>query len=397
MKQLKSRVKDGMGIFKESHDVYKKLQKHLDNQPVAFPATASGVERRLLRDAFTVNEARLALYLDYKFQSFESVCAKVNGNSNGYSETDVQKMLDNMEKHGAIFVKIVDGNKQYALHPFAVGFFEMKVPTMNAGYYMDFRKYTYQSYAAAFLSTALPQMRVIPVEKSVTPDLNIATYDEVRELILQNDGHICLAECVCRKGRDSIGRHCQETDRREICIGLGDFADMYSRNGFGRPIEKEEAFEILAQSEKEGLVLMPSNSQEAQFVCSCCKCCCACLEGVTMLAKPSEFVKNNYHAVLDTEKCVGCGQCGNKCKTEAIKMQPVESSKKVNAVGIDLNRCIGCGVCVAACKTGALTLEKKKIQVAPPKDMDTLYDEIMKGKKGTVGRTLHLGRKVVGL
>ncbi|MEZ4578966.1 MAG: 4Fe-4S binding protein [Desulfobacterales bacterium] len=33
-----------------------------------------------------------------------------------------------------------------------------------------------------------------------------------------------------------------------------------------------------------------------------------------MLAKPSEFVKNNYHAVLDAEQCVGCGQCGEKCK-----------------------------------------------------------------------------------
>ena len=77
-------------------------------------------------------------------------------------------------------------------------------------------------------------------------------------------------------------------------------------------------------------------------------------------------------------------------------MQPVEDSKKVNAIGIDLNRCIGCGVCVAACKSGALTLAKKDKQTAPPKDMDTLYEEIMKKKKGTVGRTLHVGRKVIG-
>jgi ferredoxin len=255
----------------------------------------------------------------------------------------------------------------------------------------------YQSFATAFLSTPLPQMRVIPVEKSVTPALNIATYDEIRELVLQNDGHIALAECVCRKGRDSIGRHCQETDRREICIGFGDFADMYTRNGFGRPIEKEQAFEILAQNEKEGLVLMPSNSQESMFVCSCCKCCCGCLELVSLLAKPTEFVMNNYQAVLETDKCIGCGKCGKRCKTEAIKMQPVNDSKKVNATAIDLNRCIGCGVCVASCKSGALTLVKKEIQTAPPKDMDTLYDEIMKQKKGTMGRNLHIGRKVIGI
>lgn len=394
MNQLKMRLKDGMGIFKESHKVYKKLQKHLNKQPVGFPATASGVERRLLRDAFTVDEAAIALEMSYKFLSFDQIFEKIKNRE--ISEERLLSMLDNMESHGAIFVKIVDGKKQYALHPFAVGLFEMKVPTMNAAYYMDTRKYMYQSFAMAFLSTPLPQMRVIPVEKSVTPDLNIATYDEVRELILQNDGHICIAECVCRKGKDSIGRPCKETDRREVCIGLGDFADMYTRNGFGRAISTEEAFEILAENEKEGLVLMPSNSQESMFVCSCCKCCCGALELTSLLAKPAEFVKNNYHAVLEADKCVGCGKCGKKCKTEAITMQPMEDSKKVNAIGIDLNRCIGCGVCVASCKPGALSLAKKDKQIAPPKDMDTLYEEIMKKKKGTTRRTLHIGRKVIG-
>ena len=395
MKQLKTKLKDGMGIFAESHKVYKKLQKHLDKQPVGFPATASGVERRLLRDAFTVEEAGLALYLDYRFQSFEQVVEKVK--DRGISEAKLQSMLDNMERHGAIFVKMVEGKKEYALHPYAVGIFEMKLPTMTANYYMDFRKYNYQSFGMAFLSTALPQMRVIPVAKSVTPELQIATYDEIRELLLQNDGRIGVADCVCRKGRDTIGRHCVETDRREVCIGLADFHDMYTRNGFGRSISKEEAFEILDQNEKDGLVLMPSNTREAQFVCSCCGCCCACLEGVSLLAKPAEFVKNNYHAVLDAEKCTGCGKCGTKCKTDAIKMQPQENSKKTNAVGIDMNRCIGCGVCVAACKSGALTLAKKQIQTVPPKDMDTLYEEIMKGKKGTAARTLDIGRKIMGI
>ncbi|MFZ2632191.1 MAG: 4Fe-4S dicluster domain-containing protein [Desulfosalsimonadaceae bacterium] len=394
MKQLKHRVKDGMGIFAESHKVYKKLQKHLDKQPVGFPATASGVERRLLRDAFTVDEAAVAIEMSYKFQSFDQIFGKMNNKA--ISKERLQFMLDNMESHGAIFVKIVDGQKQYALHPFAVGIFEMKVSTMTASYYMDFRKYLYQSFGMAFLSTPLPQMRVIPIQKSVTQDLNIATYDEIRELVLQNNGHIALAECVCRKGRDSIGRQCKATDRREVCIGFGDFADMYTRNGFGRPIETIEALEILAQNEKEGLVLMPSNTREAQFVCSCCSCCCACLEGVSLLAKPSEFVKNNYHAVLNAEKCTGCGKCAKKCKTAAIGLKPEKAGKKIHATGIDTNRCIGCGVCVASCKSGALTMTKKETHTTPPKDLDTLYEEIMKGKKGTMRRTLHIGRKVLG-
>lgn len=387
MKQLKSRLKEGMNIFSESHNVYKKLQKHLDKQPVGFPATVSGVERRILRDAFTVDEAALALEMDYKFQSVEQISERVK--NKGVSEENLQAMLDNMEKHGAIFVKIVDEKKQYALHPFAVGIFEMKLPTMNANFYMDARKYMYQAFAMEFLSTSHPQMRVIPIQKSITPEMNIATYDEIRELVLQNDGHIALAECVCRKGRDSIGRQCKETDRREVCICFSDFSDMYVRNGFGRPISKEEASEVLAQNEKDGLVLMPSNSQESYFVCSCCKCCCGSLEMVSMLAKPAEFVKNNYYAVLDTDKCVECGKCGHRCKTEAVNMD----EKK--AVSITTDRCIGCGVCVSSCKSGALRLEKKAKQTTPPKDMDTLYDIIMENKKGTIKRALHFGKAAI--
>jgi hypothetical protein len=52
---------------------------------------------------------------------------------------------------------------------------------------------------------------------------------------------------------------------------------------------------------------------------------------------------------------------------------------------------------VAACKSGALTLAKKENQVAPPKDMDSLYEEIMKNKKGTVGRAILTGRKIIGV
>lgn len=389
MKQLKSRLQEGINIFSDSHKVYKKLQKHLDKQPVGYPATASGVERRILREFFTVDEAEVALSMSYRFQSAGEILEKVRGL--GISEENLQKMLDNMEKNAGVFVKIVDGIKQYALHPFAVGMFEMKLPTMNANFYMDTRKYMYQSFAMEFLSTNHPQMRVIPVQKSISPDTHIATYDEVRELVLQNEGHICLAKCVCRTGRDTIGKNCRETDRREVCIGLGDFSDMYTRNGFAREISVEEAFEVLAENEKEGLVLMPSNSQESYFVCSCCRCCCGCLEMVSLLSKPAEFVRNNYFAVLETEKCNGCGKCARKCKTEAVAME----DKK--ATDIDLDRCLGCGVCVTSCKAGALSLKKKEITYTPPENFEVLYDEIRKEKKGTIKRTIHMGRKMTGL
>ncbi|MCU0598540.1 MAG: 4Fe-4S binding protein [Desulfobacterales bacterium] len=395
MKQLSSRVKEMVNIFSQSRKTYRKLQKHLNKQPVGFPASISGVELRLLREVFALAEADLALEMDYKFQSFDKIYEKVK--ERGYSENAVQNMLDNMEKNGAIFVKMVNGKKQYALHPYIVGIFEMKVNSMTPDYYMDIRKYFSQSFGVEFLTSKIPQMRVIPIQKSLSPDMHIATYDEIRELVLQNEGRTGLATCICRKGKDLIGRPCKATERREMCIGFADFHDMYVRNGFGRSISKEEAFEILAENEKEGLVLMPSNCQQSQFVCSCCDCCCGILETVSILAKPGEFVKSNFYAVLDADKCNACGKCAKKCKTVAIKTQKMEDGKKIKATAIDLDRCIGCGVCVAACKSGALSLKKKEVEFVPPLDMDEMYEVIMQHKKNALQRTIAFGRAVTGI
>jgi hypothetical protein len=109
MKQVPARLKETVNIFSQSRKTYRKLQKHLNNQPVGFPATLTGVELRLLRDAFTLTEAEIALEMNYKFQPVEKIYEKVK--DRGYSEDAVQHMLDNMEKNGAIFVKIRDGKK----------------------------------------------------------------------------------------------------------------------------------------------------------------------------------------------------------------------------------------------------------------------------------------------
>ena len=44
-------------------DVYRKLQKHLDNMPVAFPESDIGLDIKLLKHRFTPKEAEIALEL----------------------------------------------------------------------------------------------------------------------------------------------------------------------------------------------------------------------------------------------------------------------------------------------------------------------------------------------
>lgn len=55
-------------------------------------------------------------------------------------------------------------------------------------------------------------------------------------------------------------------------------------------------------------------------------------------------------AVVDKEKCVGCGACVGACPVEAIK---IENEKAV----IDADTCVSCGACEGECPTGAITIE----------------------------------------
>jgi len=54
--------------------VYIQLQKHLDSQPVGFPATRSGIEIKILEHIFLHHEAGIAACLSHKPEPLGSIC-----------------------------------------------------------------------------------------------------------------------------------------------------------------------------------------------------------------------------------------------------------------------------------------------------------------------------------
>ena len=60
------------------------------------------------------------------------------------------------------------------------------------------------------------------------------------------------------------------------------------------------------------------------------------------------YTARKFVAVVDTEKCEGCGMCLDACPTGAVLLEEVAR--------IDPKRCIGCGYCAEACPQGALYL-----------------------------------------
>ncbi|MFZ5563958.1 MAG: 4Fe-4S binding protein [Thermodesulfobacteriota bacterium] len=388
MKETLAQLKNKLTELRQWDGTYRALRRHLNTMPVGFPATLSGVERRLLKAMFTVDEAKVALHMDYRFESADMIFAKAKSSS--ISKEALEARLAAMENRGAIFAKEEAGVMHYALVPFVIGMYEMQVARMSPGYYLDTREYVTKAFGIEYLTTAVPQMRVVPVAKSVTPEHNIATYDEIRTIIEQTEKRIGVAECICRKAKDLLGEPCERTDRREVCLGFRDFHDMYGRHGWGRTITKEEALAILDRSEKEGLVLQPSNEQEPQFVCACCGCCCGVLEMMRIMPRPADFAASNFYAVLDFDTCNGCGVCVRRCQMGALQ---IKNKKAV----LDTGKCIGCGLCVTTCKTKSLRLEKKSRETVPPKTTEDLYDTIMAGKKGLAGKLLKAARGAMGL
>jgi Pyruvate/2-oxoacid:ferredoxin oxidoreductase delta subunit len=167
-------------------------------------------------------------------------------------------------------------------------------------------------------------------------------------------------------------------------------ARMSRQSRIGREISRDEAISIIEQNQKQGLVLQPSNTEEAEFICSCCGCCCGMLRIQKTLPKPLDFWASNYYAAVDADTCNGCGVCVKRCQVDAVSV----SQKKQPAV-VNQDRCMGCGVCAPTCPTQSITLAKKPAEVRPPQTREDLHDIIMAGRKGRLGKLKLTGKLVI--
>jgi Na+-translocating ferredoxin:NAD+ oxidoreductase subunit B len=364
----------------ENDKAYADLRRHLDRQPIGFPATASGAELRILRRIFTPEEARIAGCLSYKLEPIETVFARAGRLIQ--SRERLETILGGLEKKGGIEMQIKGGRKFYCNAPLVVGMFEFQVDKLTEGFIRDFDAYTSQrKFGIEFLSTKPPQMRTIPIARSIQPQHHVSTFDEVSALLRQAEDPFAVFECICRKKKALSGETCRATRRKDTCFATGSLAEAALRNGIGRQISRDESLPILEKNQKEGLVLQPSNSEKAEFICSCCGCCCGMLGMQKTLPKPVDFWASNFYAVVAADACNGCGACERRCQVGAARVSAPDGKAR-----IDLNRCIGCGVCVPTCPEKALALHKKPQEVRPPRTRDELHDIIMSHKKGRLGK-----------
>jgi electron transport complex protein RnfB len=364
---------------------YRELQRHLDKQPIGFPAAKSGADIRILKRLFTPEQAQLATHLSYKLSTAEQVYERAK--AGGPSLSDVERMLNEMTAAGAIARVEKEGRHFFHTVPFVIGMYEYQAGRLDPEFLADAGAYfSDRSFGLSFLGTEIPQMRTIPVEKSLTLEHAVTKYDALVQVLNDSEGPFSVGECICRKAARMQGKSCKQTSRLETCMAVGSMAKLFDT---WREITREEALEIARLNQADGLVLQPSNTQKIEFVCACCGCCCGMLGLLKSLPKPVDFWAMNYYATVDTDLCSGCATCLETCQMEAVTLFDGPGNSHV-----DLDRCIGCGNCVAACPTGAMSLVKKSREVVPPVDLQDMYETIMAHKKGPLGK-MKLAAKLV--
>lgn len=368
-------------------DVYRELQQHLDRMAVPFPATESGVEIRILKQLFTPEEARIALCLSAMPEPVSTIHKRIKRQMDREA---LKVALDRMAESGSIQAMPTPQGVRYAKAPFVLGMYEGQVNRLTEQFERDALQYFDEAFGQALSSLKTPQMRTVPVNRTIVVERGIAQYDDIREVVRKSEGPFAVINCICRQGRDLLKEPCHQTTARENCLLFGLAARVMADRGVGRLIGREEMLERLDQADGEGLVLQPQNTQDPLFVCCCCGCCCGILTTAKKLERPVDFFSTNYYATVDAEVCQACGACITRCQMDAVTAEEGPSQ-------VDRSRCIGCGLCVSTCPSGAVRMERRTESKTPPKDTMALYGKIFRERYGPLGTASAVGRSLLGL
>ena len=334
-----------------AHTVYHELASHLDRLPGGFPATPDGVELRILKRLFTESEARLACQLTLIPEAAHVIAYRC-----GLDRDAAAAMLEGMWRKGLILKTSGRGKPdRYMASQFVVGIWEFQVNRLDLELVADMETYIPVLFNAKAWRRA-PQMRTIPVNRSIDPQLPILPHEAAARLIEKKE-HFVVAPCICRQERRLAGQGCDRP--LETCISFGDAGSYFVQTGIGRPVDRQTVLDLLETADRAGLVLQPSNSRDPAWICCCCGCCCGVLRTVKTYPRPAELMAAAFSVQLDATACIGCGVCVDRCQMDALCLAG-------NRVRLDIQRCIGCGLCVSTCSSGALRLVRKPRQKQPP-------------------------------
>ncbi|MBI4831698.1 MAG: 4Fe-4S binding protein [Candidatus Lindowbacteria bacterium] len=349
-----------------SDSAYLKLREFLDQFPLGFPATDSGVEIEILKRLFTPEEAEVAVLLTPFPEEVSSIASRT-----GLREAELGKKLDSMSKKGLVFRIRRGGDTLYNSAPFMIGLYEYSVKQIDADLARLFKKYYESAYVDEMGASDVPGFKVLPVDENIEAGAVLIPSYQLKESI-KAARKIAGAECVCRKESRLTGEPCEHPI--ETCLSFGAAAEYYVENGIGREITAEEAIKIVDEADKSGLVHAGANTKHLSNVCNCCPCCCASMKGITQRGYDKhKYLNALFEAHVDKDACTNCEACVGRCPVGAITM--------LEAATVDRAKCLGCGLCASGCPVTAITLVLREDREEPFERVLEMGAAILDGKQ----------------
>ncbi|MFX1411367.1 MAG: ATP-binding protein, partial [Promethearchaeota archaeon] len=101
-------------------------------------------------------------------------------------------------------------------------------------------------------------------------------------------------------------------------------------------------------------------SKEEVAICNCCPCCCPNSRNVQTGAVVNA---THYLAKINSDLCVGCGTCIEKCYNNALFLNDDNKAERIE------DFCIGCGVCAYFCPENAISMIEgpRMVKMLPPR------------------------------
>ena len=325
---------------------------------------------KILDAMFTPEEAKICRAL------FEpATCRELAGRLD-MDEKHLSRKLDNLVDRGML----TRGKTQFAFHTSLLAFHHEcvadtaphtgpnAIPQNVKDLWNDFFRqewsYMFMEHTEKMIEKTGRSLPIWPAIGALERSPNIRPEDILPEenwqLRIENAKRRIIAPCGCR-----------------VVWGVCDYPLMTCFACFDRPrgeyylnqpgrllkeVSLEEALGIAREAEEAGLVHWGD--------CYCCDCCCENLFPVTRDKRFELMTPNRFLAVVDEELCKGCKDCVERCRFDAIDMQPRANSKKLKAA-IDPEKCKGCGLCIISCKQNALTYKivrpPEYLRPRPPK------------------------------
>lgn len=348
-------------------NIYKKLARVLDKIPEGFPETGSGVELKILAKLFTPEEAELACQLDLKPQTAKMIAQRIQGD-----ERRVFVTLKGMTKKGLIDAERGQGGLAFKLIPFVVGFYERQYAQFDEEFARLFETY-YKEAFHQMMAVKPPIHRVIPVEEVIPVNVEVMPYERA-STYMEEAKSFGVIPCACRVQKRLIGKGCKHTV--ENCLVFSARPKAFDNKDGVRSISREEALEILADADEEGLVHSTHNVQrEIKYICNCCTCSCSILNGIIEYGYMSAVGGSDFLAKVNETLCNGCEACIERCQFNALEVRD-------GVCQVDRSRCYGCGLCVSACPSWALSLKlKPETEIQSPPVSESQWRELRSGER----------------